>query len=546
MAPTTAASKSACVTPSDSALAQASLWIQRNRPSGRFFYACSNSVKYACRTSDRVIACGSVATNRCLPRRLRLRIRAQEFFKQETLMSKKKTFLVLGLLAGSVSAAWAQSSVTVYGILDGGVSYTSGIAGGARKQVVSGIMDGSRLGFRGNEDIGGGYRALFVLENRLELDTGTNSNTPVSGTTFLPDRWGKQSAIFTPTNFGLPGVPPAVVAGATAGWNSALQAVTTALGGRLAANSFGVNIGNARFWDRQAYVGLVTPFGAVLAGRQYTPAYELNAAFDTMATQSSLAAGQVAAVPAVIDIRQSNALQYRIQQGGLSASVMVAAGEGSTSQGRFYGAMVQYKTDAYGVGVGMNAKDNELGQRSLRSITLGASAKVGPGTVSFLYNDISDPNPSGLSALLDGLRSELTGRVIPMFTAGINQQAAGLGNLLASRINVDGLVNDYKSAFVQDAAAFSIGYRMTMGQHTFYTAFNRLDDKTRINADTDSYGVAYSYALSKRTDLNFVLTHFDNKGMGQAAPGQAGFLGGFTSAPGVDSNNVAMGIRHRF
>lgn len=466
-------------------------------------------------------------------------------------MSKKKTFLILGLLAGSVSAAWAQSSVTVYGILDGGVSYTSGIAGGARKQVVSGIMDGSRLGFRGNEDIGGGYRALFLLENRLELDTGTNSNTPVSGTTFLPDRWGKQSAIFTPTTFTLPGtIPPALAAqligGATAGLNSSLQTVTATLGGRLAAASFGVNIGNARFWDRQAYVGLVTPFGAVLAGRQYTPAYELNAAFDTMATQSSLAAGQVAAVPAVIDIRQANALQYRIQQGGLSASVMVAAGEGSTSQGRFYGAMVQYKTDDYGVGVGMNAKDNELGQRSLRSITLGASAKVGPGTVSFLYNDISDPNPSGLSALLDGLRTALVGQVRPGLAAQINAAAPGVGTLLASQISVDGLVNNYKSAFVQDAAAFSIGYRMTMGQHTFYTAFNRLDDKTRVNADTDSYGVAYSYALSKRTDLNFVLTHFDNKGMGQAAPGQAGFLGGFTSAPGVDSNNVAMGIRHRF
>lgn len=466
-------------------------------------------------------------------------------------MMKQKTFLVASLLASSVSAAWAQSSVSIYGILDGGVSYTSGIAGGARKQVVSGIMDGSRLGFRGNEDLGGGYRALFLMENRLELDTGTNSNTPVSGTTFLPDRWGKQSVIFTPTTFTLPGnVPPALaqqlIAGATAGLNSAMQNVTSTLGGRLAAASFGVNIGNARFWDRQVYVGLVTPVGALLAGRQYTPAYEVNATFDTMGTQSSLAAGQVAAVPAVIDIRQANALQYRLQQGGLSASLMVAAGEGSTSQGRFYGAMAQYKTDAYAVGVGINAKDNELGQRSLRSITFGASAKIGPGTASFLYNDISDPNPSGLSALLDGLQGALVGQVRPGLAAQINAAAPGIGTLLANQINVAGLVNDYKSVFVQDAVAFSIGYRMTMGQHTFYTAFNRLNDKTRLNADTDSYGVAYTYSLSKRTDLNFVLTHFNNKGMGQAAPGQAGFLGGFTSAPGVDSNNVAMGVRHRF
>lgn len=462
----------------------------------------------------------------------------------------KKTALILALAAAS-TASWAQSSVTVYGILDGGVSYTTGIAGGTRKQVVSGIMDGSRFGLRGNEDLGGGYRALFLLENRTELDTGSNSNAPVSGNTFLPDRWGKASGIFTPTNFVLPSTVPAPVAAqligaASAGLASALQGTTNALGARLSAASFGVNIGNARFWDRQAYVGLVTPVGAVLAGRQYTPAYELNATFDTMGTQSSLAAGQVAAVPAVIDIRQNNALQYRIQQGGLSASLMVAAGEGEASQGRFVGAMAMYKTDAYGVGLGVNTKKNELGQRSLRTITFGASAKVGPGTVSFLYNDVSDPNPSGLSTLLGGLSGALSTQIVPGLAAQINAAAPGLGTALAGQINVASLVNDYKQAFVQDATLFSIGYKMTFGPHTIYTAYNSFNDKGRFNGDTDSYGAVYTYALSKRTDLNFVFTHFDNKAGGQAAPGQAGFLGGFTRAPGVDSNNVAMGVRHRF
>ncbi|QPF76450.1 porin [Roseateles sp. DAIF2] len=461
----------------------------------------------------------------------------------------KKTALILALAAVS-PVGWAQSSVNIYGILDGGVSYTTGIAGGTRKQVVSGIMDGSRFGLRGNEDLGGGYRALFLMENRLELDTGSNSNLPVSGGTFLPDRWGKQSAIFTPTAFTAPAGPTqqALIGTASAVLGGVLQSATDQLGAALSAGSFGVNIGNTRFWDRQAYVGLVTPFGGILAGRQYTPAYELNAAFDTMGTQSSLAAGQVAAVPAVIDIRQDNALQYRIQQGGLSASLMAAAGEGSTSQGRFYGAMAMYKTDAYGVGVGINTKQNELGERSLRTITLGASAKIGPGTLSFLYNDISNPNPAGISRLLGNLRGALQGGITSgAIAAAINARVpGGQGAFMASQINVNNLVNDYKSAFVQDAAAFSIGYRATFGPHTVYTAFNRLNDKTRFNGDTDSYGVVYTYALSKRTDLNFVATHFDNKAGGQAAPGQAGFLGGFTRAPGVDSNNLAMGIRHRF
>ena len=49
--------------------------------------------------------------------------------------------------------------------------------------------------------------------------------------------------------------------------------------------------------------------------------------------------------------------------------------------------------------------------------------------------------------------------------------------------------------------------------------------------------------LSKRTDLNAVLTHFDNKDLAQAAPGQAGFLGGLTTSAGTDSNSLALGIR---
>ena len=100
--------------------------------------------------------------------------------------------------------------------------------------------------------------------------------------------------------------------------------------------------------------------------------------------------------------------------------------------------------------------------------------------------------------------------------------------------------------FRQDAQLFHIGYRITIGAHTIVTAFNRLDDKRAVNADTDSYGVTYSYALSKRTDLNAVLTRFNNKGQGQLAPGGNGFLGGVTAAAGVDSTNIALGIRHRF
>jgi predicted porin len=418
---------------------------------------------------------------------------------QETSMKKFGTALTL--LALSTSAAWAQSNVTLYGIVDVGANYTTGLKGGSLKQLVSGIMDGSRLGVRGTEDLGGGYRALFALESRVEADSGTTGNRAPSGSQ-LPDRLSQATLL------GLP---------------AQLQPIVSSVANQLGA-TVGVNLDpGSRFWDRQAYVGLVTPVGAVLAGRQYTPAYQVNAEFDVMQTQSSLSAGQVAALPSTVDIRQSNAVQYRIELNGITAGAMVAAGEGSSTTGRFMGLMGMYKTDAFSVGLGYNTRKNELGQKSLTTTIFGASAALGPGKLSGFVANVKDSNPSGLSAIGSLLRA--------------NPQTAPVATPV---------LNAFLNGFKLDASLMHIGYKMSMGANTFYTAFSRFNDKTKFNADTDSYGVAYTYAFSKRTDLNVVLTHFNNKGLGQASPGQAGFLGGVTAQAGKDANNMAVGVRHRF
>jgi predicted porin len=401
--------------------------------------------------------------------------------------------LALTALAAASSAVFAQSSVTVYGIVDAGVSQVTGLRGGTRTFLVSGIMDGSRLGFRGNEDLGGGYRALFTMEHRMEVDTGGINNRPLSGAQ-LPDR------LTNATLLGLPTVAQPTV-----------TAVATALG-----NSVGVNLAN-NMWDRQVYVGLVTPFGAGLAGRQYTPAYEVAASFDTLGTQSSLAAGQVASFPPSIDIRISNAVAYRIAQGPFSASLMYGLGEGSATTGRLIGGMAMYKTDAFGAGVGYNTRENENSQKSLTSLVVGGYFGIGPGAVYGQYAQVEDDNPTGLNPV----RAQL----------GV----AGAG--VASR---------FTEALKQDSRLMHVGYKTIMGPHTVYVAYTALDDKRPNNADTTSYGVAYTYSLSKRTDINAVLTHFDNKNLGQAAPGQAGFIGGVTDTAGTDSNSVAIGLRHRF
>ncbi|MFM0204185.1 porin [Paraburkholderia fungorum] len=67
--------------------------------------------------------------------------------------------------------AFAQSSVTLYGLVDTSLSYTNNVNGGAAFQETSGKTSGSRWGLRGSEDLGGGMRAVFTLENGF---TGTN------------------------------------------------------------------------------------------------------------------------------------------------------------------------------------------------------------------------------------------------------------------------------------------------------------------------------------------------------------------------------------
>lgn len=72
------------------------------------------------------------------------------------------------------SAAFAQSSVTLYGVADVGIEYVSkaGPRGNSHMQMQSGGLSGSRWGLRGVEDLGGGLKAVFTLESGFSLDTG--------------------------------------------------------------------------------------------------------------------------------------------------------------------------------------------------------------------------------------------------------------------------------------------------------------------------------------------------------------------------------------
>jgi GBP family porin len=81
--------------------------------------------------------------------------------------------MVAALTGVFATAAHAQSSVTLYGLIDAGITYTNNQHGHSNWQQTSGSVNGSRWGLRGAEDLGGGLKAIFTLENGFGINDGS-------------------------------------------------------------------------------------------------------------------------------------------------------------------------------------------------------------------------------------------------------------------------------------------------------------------------------------------------------------------------------------
>lgn len=97
----------------------------------------------------------------------------------------KKTLLAAALLAGFAGVAQAETSVTLYGIIDTGLGYNkiSGakdggpVSNGSRIGMINGVQNGSRWGLRGSEDLGDGLRAVFQLESGFDSGNGKSGQS---------------------------------------------------------------------------------------------------------------------------------------------------------------------------------------------------------------------------------------------------------------------------------------------------------------------------------------------------------------------------------
>jgi predicted porin len=204
-------------------------------------------------------------------------------------MQKKLIALAVASLASG--AAFAQTNVTIYGIADAGYVYSSGDPGklagvnipgtNTFSGIVSGILSGSRLGFRGEEALGNGLKAIFTLEYALNIDD----------------------------NSGLGAVP--------AGTPTGLQ-------------------------SRQQFVGLSSAtLGTVALGRQYSPGYQATANNDPMGgalveSQSFLSNNAGYTITPNSPARWDNALTYTSPNwSGFSAKAIYSFGETKDAAGTY-------------------------------------------------------------------------------------------------------------------------------------------------------------------------------------------------------------------
>src|SRR5437764_31313 len=214
----------------------------------------------------------------------------------------------------------AQTNVQVYGVADAGIMW---MRGGPTK-IISGGEEGSRLGVKGSEELDHGFKAIFNLEARVELDTGFQ----------WPSLINDNQGYYLTRGMG---VFPAPL----------LKAVQTAL---QPPGQAAVNPEHAIF-DRTTMVGLITPVGAILLGRMYTPGYEVFAAADafevgTGGTWGGIIGGTAGFTALGADIRSQRSLQYRVAlPSGLGGSAMIG-GNNSGYYGlynRFWGVAITYK-----------------------------------------------------------------------------------------------------------------------------------------------------------------------------------------------------------
>lgn len=341
-------------------------------------------------------------------------------------MQKK---LIALAVAGLVSApAFAQSNVTVYGVADAAVGFGSH-GDNDFSGIVNGVLSGSRIGFRGAEDLGNGLKAVFTLEQGFDIGTGAASPS----------------------------------------------------------------VGDSTF-SRQALVGLSGSFGTVSLGRQYAPGYFFGydaTASASVGPQSILSSGAGMTITPNSPARWNNSVAYTGTFSGLTARAIYSMNALET-------AANPEDDDAYGLSLDYANGPLAVG-----------------GVYQVVQNNAEDQEEWGIGG---------------SYNFGVVQ-------VLGSYQAVDGL------GFVkgQEGDLWQVGVIVPVGAAgKVHLAYGEYDRDDLNNRGAESYSIAYTHALSKRTTAYAAYNNTEN----ESAVGNFGVVGG--TGLGDDSDIFAVGIRHTF
>jgi predicted porin len=263
-------------------------------------------------------------------------------------------------------------------------------------------------------------------------------------------------------------------------------------------------------FNRQALVGLKSnSVGALSLGRQYTPYYVTLGVADPFGMAY---AGNIQNLfpTGGSNTRASNTVLYvspSVQ--GMSVELAYSLGEqtGSSTAGRQFGAAIAYASGPLNVRFGYNNHNNDV-------VATGTSRELGTNAILAANYDLG---------------------VLRLYAAYGRDKGPNSAPLPNSGNPYGGV----KPTASTDSAEMLIGATVPAGPGTFITSYIRKDDRTSFDQDASQIGVAYSYPLSKRTNLYAAYARIQNRN-------GAGYTVGNNGEAG--SGNVAynLGMRHSF
>ena len=285
----------------------------------------------------------------------------------------KKSLIALAVLAAS-GAAMAQSSVTVFGVVDAAYSVGKGSTSN-KTQLANSGYNSSRLGFRGVEDLGGGMRAEFWLEAGHNNDSGAGSAT-----------------------------------------NTNNQAVT----GLTSAGTQGLT------FNRKSTVGLVGSMGEIRLGRDYSPQFYADAVYDPFGT-NGVASSLIAYNGGLAAVRASNMVAWHSPVvGGFKVMVGSYMGENASTAakaGNGNGIYLNYAQGPLSVGYS-SAKTTTGAGTEVKTTGLGGSYNLGFANIMGESNTVSNTGAADLKGTLIGAHIPLAGGNFRISSAKLSQGAA--------------------------------------------------------------------------------------------------------------------------